>query len=53
MGDSARLKYDSEGQPILKAYDTNGAGVLEHPVEYYEVDSILSTSAQAAGEESD
>lgn len=48
MGDSARLKYDSDEQPILKAHDADGAGILDHPVDFYQVDSILSTPQSMA-----
>lgn len=43
LGDSARVKYDENGEPILEAHDKDGAGILDHPVEFYEVDSLLST----------
>ena len=44
LGDSARVKYDSEGDAILSAYDKDGAGILDKPVEQYIVDSLVSTS---------
>lgn len=43
LGDSARVKYDDNGEPILEAYDKDGAGILDHPIGFYEVDSLLST----------
>lgn len=44
LGDSARLKYDENGEAILEAYDKDGMGILDNPVEFYEVDSLLSTA---------
>ena len=44
LGDSARIKYDSNGDAILAAYDKDGAGILDKPLEQYIVDSLLSTS---------
>ena len=41
LGASARLKYDEAGNKIMKAYDKNGLGVLDMPVEDYEVSDIL------------
>ena len=43
LGDSARLKYDDNGKPIMQAYDKDGAGVLDGSIETYEVSSLLST----------
>lgn len=43
LGDSARLKYDKEGKPIMQAYDNDGSGVLDGNIETYEVSSLLST----------
>ena len=42
LGASTRLKLDQKGNPILKAFDKDGAGVLEHPPQYYKVDTITS-----------
>eukprot|EP00958_Prasinococcus_capsulatus_P029388 scaffold7404_cov363-Prasinococcus_capsulatus_cf.AAC.4 len=52
LGASARMKYDEEGMPILKALDKDGKGVLDGNVESYEVPSLLSKYAlyQAEGE---
>ena len=44
LGDSARVNYDSNGDAILAAYDKDGAGILDKPVDQYAVDSLLSTS---------
>lgn len=44
LGDSARIKYDSNGDAILAAYDKDGAGILNRPLDQYVVDSLLSTS---------
>ena len=43
-GDSARIKYDSNGEAVLSTSDKDGAGILDKPVEQYVVDSLLSTS---------
>lgn len=44
LGDSARIKYDSNGDAILAAYDKDGAGILNKPLDQYVVDSLLSIS---------
>ena len=44
LGDSARVKYDSEGNAILSAYDKDGAGILDKPLDQYVVDSLVATS---------
>ena len=43
-GDSARIKYDSNGDAILAPSDKDGAGILDKPIEQYVVDSLVSTS---------
>ena len=42
MGASARLKFDDNGKPIMKAYDKDGKGVLDMPVEGYEIPALLA-----------
>ena len=42
MGASARLKFDENGKPIMKAYDKDGKGVLDMPVGGYEIPTLLS-----------
>ena len=41
LGDSARIKYDEQGQPLLKAHDQDGAGILDSPLSAYLVESLV------------
>lgn len=43
LGDSARLKYDEDGKPIMQALDKDGSGILDGSIEKYEVSTLLST----------
>ena len=42
LGASARMKYSKAGNPILKALNKDGEGILDKPVEAYEVSSLSS-----------
>ena len=41
LGCTMRVQKDATGQPIMKAYDKDGLGILEAPVSQYEVSDIL------------
>lgn len=47
LGETARVRYDKNGQAILSATGPNGEGLLEHPVEYYIVDSLFPSTSDA------
>ena len=40
LGDTSRLKFDAQGNPILKAYDKDGSGILDKPIESYQVENV-------------
>ena len=41
LGETAQLRYDAQGDPIMKASGPNGEGLLLHPPEMYEVTSLF------------
>mmetsp|Transcript_8246 Transcript_8246/g.30412 ORF Transcript_8246/g.30412 Transcript_8246/m.30412 type:complete len:668 (-) Transcript_8246:118-2121(-) len=41
LGCSVRVKKDAEGHPIMRAYDSDGGGILEAPIGAYEVADVL------------
>ena len=43
LGETARVRYDKNGQAIMSALGPNGEGMLEHPAEHYVVDSLFPT----------
>ena len=42
LGDSSRVKYDSEGKPIMVGIDDQGTGILDKAVESYVVETMLA-----------
>ena len=47
LGETARVRYDKSGQAIMTASGPNGEGILEHPAEYYVVDSLFPSTKDA------
>lgn len=43
MGLTSRMKTNAYGEPITKAYDKNGSGILDGTYKDYEITDILST----------